>query len=146
MEAENDVLQGKEKPRKKRKWLRNILVTFFTVFFLVIGGFVYFQYFFVLGTGVKTGQLNYVVYKGYVFKTYEGKLIQAGYSPGKGSPTSVQSNEFVFSVSDKNVAEQLMLAGGREVKLHYNEYKGAVPWRGYSKYVVDSIIDIKKEP
>ena len=29
------------------------------------------------GEGVKSGELNYVVYKGLVFKTYEGKLIQS---------------------------------------------------------------------
>lgn len=123
---------------KIKKWIINIIV----IIFIIISGFVYFKFFFVFGTGVKAGQLNYVVYKGYLFKTYEGKLIQAGYSSGKSGP--IQSNEFEFSVSDKKVAEKLMLAGGKDVKLHYREYLGAIPWRGYSKYVVDSIIDIKK--
>ena len=46
---------------------------------LVIAGVIYFQYFFVFGEGVKAGELNYMVHKGYIFKTYEGKLIQAGF-------------------------------------------------------------------
>ena len=40
--------------------------------------FFYFRFYFVFGEGVKSGELNYVVYKGLVFKTYEGKLIQTG--------------------------------------------------------------------
>lgn len=35
--------------------------------------FFYFRFYFVFGEGVKSGELNYVVYKGLVFKTYEGK-------------------------------------------------------------------------
>jgi hypothetical protein len=104
--------------------------------------YLYIRFFFVFGEGVKTGQLNYVVYKGYVFKTYEGKLIQSGLRSGAVNG-SIQSNEFVFSVADKAVAEKLMLSGGREVDLHYKEYMATLPWRGYSKYVVDSIIDIQ---
>jgi hypothetical protein len=105
--------------------------------------FVYFKFFFVFGEGVKNGELNYVVYKGYIFKTYEGKLIQQGFrSEGSGK---MGSNEFEFSVSGKEVAERLMRAGGEEVELHYREYKHALPWRGYSAYVVDSIVSISKK-
>ena len=44
----------------------------FIVLLLVAGGiFVYYRFFFVFGEGVKSGELNYVVYKGVVFKTYE---------------------------------------------------------------------------
>ena len=42
--------------------------------------FVYVKYYFVFGEGVKAGELNFVVYKGYLFKTYEGKAIQAGFN------------------------------------------------------------------
>ena len=33
-----------------------------------------------------------------------------------------------------------MLLGGRTVELHYKEYFGALPWRGFTKFVVDSIV------
>ena len=122
--------------KSKRVWY-----IFLITLALVLIGFVYTRYFFVVGTGVKTGQLNYVVYKGYVFKTYEGRLIQAGFKSAPG--TAVQSNEFIFSVSNKDVAEKLMMQGGKNVDLQYREYMGTLPWRGYSKYIVDSIIDIQ---
>ena len=44
----------------------------------VLAAAAYFRFFFVFGEGVKSGELNYVVYKGVLFKTYEGKLIQTG--------------------------------------------------------------------
>jgi len=132
--------QGKSS--KLKKWLSGSLI----ILVLVLGGFVYFHYFFVFGTGVKSGQLNYVVHKGYIFKTYEGKLIQAGFNNSNSrdaNSTIVQSNQFEFSISKKAVADSLMLLGGREVDLGYIEYKNAVPWRGNSKYVVDRIVAVK---
>ncbi|HEY6902446.1 MAG TPA: hypothetical protein VI233_17435, partial [Puia sp.] len=70
--------------------------------------------------------------------TYEGKLIQNGLR--SKAPNTVQSYEFEFSISNEAVARKLMLNSGRSVELHYKEYLAAVPWRGYSKYVVDSIV------
>ena len=46
---------------------------------LALAGFIYFRFYFVFGDGVKAGELNQFIYKGYVWKTYEGKLIQAGF-------------------------------------------------------------------
>lgn len=102
--------------------------------------FFYFRYFFVFGEGVKAGELNYVVKKGFIFKTYEGKLIQNGLR--SKAPNTVQSYEFVFSVGDEAVAQKLMLNSGKNVELHYREYMGAVPWRGYSEFIVDSVVAI----
>ena len=62
----------------------------------VLAAAAYFRFFFVFGEGVKSGELNYVVYKGVLFKTYEGKLIQTGIrSKAAGS---IQTYEFAFSV------------------------------------------------
>jgi hypothetical protein len=109
---------------------------------IILVGFFYFRYYWVVGEGVKAGELNYVVKKGYLFKTYEGKLIQSGYR--SKTPGSVQSNEFEFSIINSNIANQLMLSSGKEVNLHYVEYIGTVPWRGYTKYVVDSVLSIRE--
>ena len=108
---------------------------------MAAAGFVFFKFYFVFGSGVKAGELNLFVYKGYVFKTYEGRLIQAGYN-SKNSNATIQSNEFNFSVKDENVARQLERSAGKFVELHYKEYLGALPWRGMSKYVVDSVLSI----
>ena len=102
-----------------------------------VGAF-YLRFYFVFGEGVKSGELNYVVKKGLFFKTYEGKLIQSGIR--SKSAGSIQSYEFEFSIEDQRIAEQLMLQGGKVVELRYKEYFGALPWRGFTKYIVDSII------
>ena len=57
---------------------------------------------------------------------------------------SVQSKFFKFSVADKAVAEQLQQLTGQRVTVHYKEYKGALPWRGYERAIVDTIE--KSEP
>ena len=100
------------------------------------------KFYFVFGSGVKAGEMNFFVYKGYVFKTYEGRLILAGYN-SKNSTGTIQSNEFDFSVQDENVARQLERCAGKRVELHYKEYFGALPWRGMSKYVVDSVLSVE---
>lgn len=100
--------------------------------------FLYFRFWFVFGEGVKSGELNYVVRKGVIFKTYEGKLIQSGIRSRTAG--TVQSYEFEFSVRDAELAQKLMLQGGRTVELHYREYFGALPWRGFTKFIVDSIV------
>ena len=114
------------------------LLTVLAVIALTV--FFYFRFFFVFGEGVKSGELNYVVYKGVLFKTYEGKLIQTGIRSKEAG--SIQSYEFEFSVEDPALARELMLQGGRTLELHYKEYFGALPWRGFTKFIVDSIVTI----
>jgi hypothetical protein len=112
----------------------------FLILLLVGAGFVYWKFFFVFGEGAKSGELNFLVKKGYVFKTWEGKLIQSGLR--SKSPNTVQSYDFDFSVTDEAIAQKLLTSEGKIFNLHYKEYMGVLPWRGYSKYVVDSIISI----
>ena len=107
----------------------------------VLAAAAYFRFFFVFGEGVKSGELNYVVYKGVLFKTYEGKLIQTGIRSKEAG--SIQSYEFEFSVENEALARELMLQGGKTLELHYKEYFGALPWRGFTKFVVDSIITVR---
>lgn len=126
----------------KPKWKKFLGIAVF-VLIAAGAGIFYFQYYFVVAEGVKNGQLNYFTYKGYIFKTYEGRLIQVGIRPGV-SGQGVQSNDFVFSVDDEKVAKRLEVLSGKELQLHYREYNKSLPWRGYSKYVVDSIISAKE--
>lgn len=123
--------------------MKKILWIFVAVVVVALGLFLSVRYYWVFGDGVKAGTLNYVVRKGYVFKTYEGELILTGLK--SMAPNSMQSNEFLFSVDNADVAKKLELASGSLVQLHYREYNGAIPWRGYSKFVVDSIVSIEKK-
>ncbi|SEA10335.1 hypothetical protein SAMN05192529_10853 [Arachidicoccus rhizosphaerae] len=116
-----------------------------TILILVVftGLFVYVKYYYVFATGVKSGVLNYAVYKGNVFKTYEGKLIQQGF--GRQNNGSFQSYEFTFSVDDPVIFQQLERNSGKVFDLHYKEFHGRLPWRGHSVYMVDSILAMRDQ-
>lgn len=118
---------------KGRKTFRTVLI----ILVLGLGIFFYIRFFWVFGTGTKAGTLNTFMNKGYVFKTYEGKIIQSGFKQ------NIQSNEFNFSVTSESVAKVLLNNAGREVEVHYKEYFGALPWRGMEKYVVDSVYQVR---
>lgn len=106
----------------------------------VLAVFLYFKFFWVFSDGTKTGELNSLTYTGYVFKTYEGEIILTGYGTKNASGT-VQSKNFKFSVADKEVANKLIQMTGMRVTVHYKEYKGVIPWRGYEKAIVDSVVE-----
>jgi hypothetical protein len=128
--------------KPKRSLFKRVLIVI-VLLAILIGGIVFWwNYLYVFGEGVKSGQLNYVVKKGNVFKTYEGKLIQSGLRSQPG--TTVQSYEFEFSVVSDSIANVLMNNSGNYFDLHYKEYKGTLPWRGYTKYIVDKIINMQK--
>ena len=104
--------------------------------------FVYVKFYFVYSEGVNEGDINYFQKEGFVFKTYEGKMIQTGYN-SKNSNATIQSNEFRFSVDDSRVANQIESGSTSQIKLHWHRYLGTLPWRGKSEYIVDSIISVK---
>jgi len=125
----------------KKSGVKKILKWLGIIGALVLIIVIWWKYYFVFGEGVKSGELNYVVKKGNIFKTYEGKLIQSGFS--SKTPGAIQSYEFEFSVVNDSIAKILMNNSGNFFDLHYKEYKGALPWRGYSSFIVDKIISMK---
>ena len=141
--SDKSIIKGNEKSSVRTTKKKIISITG-AIFALALALFIYFKFFFVFGEGVKAGELNFVVYKGYVFKTYEGRAIQAGFAKNKGTATqTVQSYEFDFSITDQAIADSLMRCGGRTVELHYKEYLGTLPWRGKQKYIVDRIVSVR---
>lgn len=113
-----------------------------SVLVVALGVFVFFKFFFVYSEGVNEGDINYFQKEGFIFKTYEGKMIQTGYN-SRNSSATIQSNEFKFSVDDEEVAQQIENNSSRQIKLHWKRYLGVLPWRGNSQYVVDSIVSVQ---
>lgn len=122
----------------------------FLVVVLVLSATIWWRYYFVFGEGVKAGNLNFFVKKGFVFKTYEGRLIQDGFK--SAAPGALQSNEFEFSVTSDSVAAILDRCSGKTVELRYKEYLAPLPWRGMSNFIVTEVLskeetpDVKKLP
>jgi hypothetical protein len=114
-----------------------------TVVIVGLAIFIYWKYFFVFAEGTRAGILNTFQKKGYLFKTYEGQLIQSGF---RGTPNAtIQSNQFSFSVTNERVAQRLMENSGKDMELHYKRYQGALPWRGMQLFIIDSIYRISNE-
>ena len=111
------------------------------VILIFLGIIFWWRYYFVFGEGVKAGSLNFLVRKGYVFKTWEGRLIQTGFKTNV--PGQINSNEFNFSISNDSIAHILERAGGTEVELRYKEFLHPLPWRGMTNYVVVEILSVK---
>ncbi len=122
----------------RRSGFKKIITITLLIILLIAFAIFWWNYLFVFGEGVKSGQLNYVVKKGNFFKTYEGKLIQSGIRSQQAG--SIQSYEFEFSVANDSLANMLMTNSGNYYDLHYKEYKHSLPWRGFSPYVVDKIV------
>ncbi|MGZ8556886.1 MAG: hypothetical protein ACXWWC_01060 [Chitinophagaceae bacterium] len=135
--------QVKIENRKRTSGVKKVFRTFVIVLILALAGYIYWKYYFpYTSDGVKSGYLNFAVRKGQLFKTYEGKLIQEGIR--SRTVGAIQSNEFEFSIKDKEVFEVLKLNSGKVFDLHYKEYNGVLPWRGNSRYIVDSIISMRE--
>ncbi|NDW19199.1 hypothetical protein D0T53_09770 [Dysgonomonas sp. 216] len=123
---------------------KKTFITIFVVIILLGIGFTYYWFYVPYSSSsVRAGELNYVMHKGIIFETYEGELIQTGFRSKTGA---IGSNEFEFSIADEKLAKKLMGLTGSNVKLHYKEYFGVVPWRGYTRYIVDSIVSVDPQP
>lgn len=117
--------------------MKKILWSIAAILIVALIIFGYWRFYFVLAQGTQAGTLNIFQQKGIIFKTYEGKIILSGFK------ANVQSNEFSFSVTKEEVAQQLLKVSGREVNVHYKQYFGSLPWRGMQNYIVDSIYEVR---
>jgi hypothetical protein len=107
------------------------------IIFVLLAVFIYFKYFFTYSEGYRAGLLQKFSNKGIFFKTYEGEHILSSVS--STANVTIASEKFTFSVLEKDMNMSFDTLQGRNVIVHYIEKKGAVPWRGDSRYIVDSI-------
>lgn len=117
-----------------------VIAIIVAILVLALAAFIYIRFFFVYSSGVNAGDINYFQKEGIVFKTYEGKMIQSGFRSAKVNTTSIQSNEFKFSVADETLADTLMRCSGKHVELRWKRYLGTLPWRGNSQYVATELL------
>jgi hypothetical protein len=132
--------QDKNNMTKKAK----VITISSIVVVLALAAFIFFRFFFVYSSGVNAGDINYFQREGVIFKTYEGKMIQSGFKSSTTNTKGLRSNEFVFSVKDKAVADSLMRCSGKQVELRWKRYFGTLPWRGNSQYIVYEILSVRE--
>ncbi|MFA5817555.1 MAG: hypothetical protein WC865_18290 [Bacteroidales bacterium] len=110
------------------------------ILLLLLAVMLWYRFCFVFGEGVRAGNLNFLVKKGYVFKTWEGRLIQVGFKTP--APGAMQSNEFDFSVANDSLGALLERSSGKFIEVRYKEYLHSLPWRGMSRYVVVEVLKV----
>ena len=122
---------------KRRSKLGKYLGILFILILLGCGIYFYWKFYFTYSSGNCYGLLQKFSHKGNIFKTYEGEMILSSVRGNYNVPLA--SEKFFFSVVKKDVADELMNIQGKYVTIHYMEKNGALPWRGDTKYIVDSV-------
>jgi hypothetical protein len=128
---------GKEIKTEKKMGCAKYIVSFLLVFFLLGGVLFWWKYYYTYSDGSRSGMLQKLSHKGNIFKTYEGELVLS--SVASTANVALASEKFFFSIASDSVAKKMMDFEGKRVKLHYEEKKGALPWRGDSPYIVDGV-------
>jgi len=117
--------------------MKRFVVWFSIIVVVVVGIFIYWKYFYDYSEGFRAGLIQKVSYRGNIFKTYEGEMILS--SVQSKTDVALASEKFLFSIVDKNTATKLEQLQGKYVVVHYHEKNGIFPWRGDTKYLVDSV-------
>jgi hypothetical protein len=120
-----------------KKKMKKIFYLFAIFLFIILGGLVYWKYFFTYSEGSRVGLLQKFSRKGTIFKTYEGEMILSSVTGGNN--VVIASEKFLFSVSDKDLAVCLDSLQGRDVVVYYKQKKNALIWKGDTPYYVDSV-------
>src|SRR5882724_2258902 len=137
---ENESL-GQRVARTTKKIVKRIILVA-----IIIGVVLFsFLYWGVYERGIMAGKVLRITQKGFIFKTYEGKLNLETFGALKG--TSPIAESFDFSVDGGETAvikelEQVALSGER-VNLKFVKRFAAFPWRGDTKYFVVGIERLK---
>ena len=117
--------------------MKKYLGWFIFVLLIILVAFIYWKYFFTYSEGNRAGLLQKFSNKGVIFKTYEGEMILS--SVRSSADIALASEKFLFSVPSEEVAKKLDQIQGEYIVVHYKEKKGALPWNGDTRYLVDSV-------
>jgi hypothetical protein len=128
---------------KSSKWsafagkVKKIIIWFCVLILIIIGGLIYWKYFYTYSEGYRAGLLQKFSNKGTLFKTYEGELILSSVTTTRDVP--IASEKFFFTLINKNLVRQFDTLQGNMVIVHYKQKNSRVFWRGDSPYLVDSV-------
>ena len=138
METKNDFSSEGNKVILKKKAGCGKYV--FMIFFLVLifgGAYFYWKYYYTYSDGFRSGMLQKLSHKGNLMKTYEGELVLSSVSSTNN--VILASEKFYFSIDIDSIAKRMMDYEGKRVRVHYQQKKGTLSWRGDSEYIVDAV-------
>lgn len=91
--------------------------------------------------GEMAGKVLRISEKGFVFKTYEGKLSLESFGALKGVSPVAETFDFSVESGNQEVIEQLnqVALSGERVSLHFTRRFMRFPWRGDTKYFITQV-------
>jgi hypothetical protein len=106
-----------------------------------------FLYYGVYERGVMAGKVLRVTEKGMVFKTYEGKISLESFGALKGVSPVAETFDFSVESDQTEVIKQLqeVSLSGERVNLHFVKRYAQFPWRGDTKYFIETV-EREKQP
>ena len=122
------------------------IVKRFIIIAIVLGIALFaFCYWGVYERGVMAGKVLRITQKGFIFKTYEGKLNLETFGALKGTSPIAESFDFSVESSESAVIKELeqVALSGERVNLKFVRRFAAFPWRGDTKYFVVGIERLK---
>jgi len=125
---------GEKVKRKTKKVFKITLITVVVLVLIAIA----IAYWGVFERGFMAGKVLRISEKGYIFKTYEGKINLETFGSLKGVSPINESFDFSVESGDDSLVHSLqeVSLSGERVNLHYIKRYIALPWRGESKYFV----------
>ena len=129
MESENFTQKTK---RVVLSITKKILLTL-TVILLITFSFFYWG---VYENGLMAGKVLRISKKGFVFKTYEGKLNLETFGALKGVSPIAESFDFSVEASEVEIIKELedVSLSGERINLYFTKRYMVFPWRGETKY------------
>jgi formate/nitrite transporter FocA (FNT family) len=122
---------------KKKRGCGKYIGMFLVVFLLVGSVIFWWKYYYTYSDGFRSGMLQKLSHKGNLMKTYEGELVLSSIASTSG--VALASEKFFFSIANDSLAKNMMNLEGKKVRVHYQQKKGTLPWRGESPYIVDGV-------
>ena len=122
--------------KKPGSTLRKYFRTFVLFAIAVIAILIYWNYFNEKSNGDRKGVLIKFSHKGNIFKTDEGEM-------WLGCRQTVNAEKYFFSVTNDSIATILKNLQDECLQVEYKEYRGTLPWRGESKYIVFGVKKIE---
>ena len=104
-----------------------------------------FTYWGVYERGVMAGKVLRITQKGFIFKTYEGKLNLDTFGALKGASPIAESFDFSVDSGETEVIKELeqVALSGERVNLKFVKRFATFPWRGDTKYFVVGVERLK---
>ena len=132
---------GQKVKRTTTKFVKRVLI----IGLLLLAGLLAFWQWGVYEKGVKAGKVLSVSEKGFVFKTYEGKLNLETFGALKGASPIAESFDFSIEKGNEEVIKQLqeVALSGERVNLYFIKRYIRFPWRGDTNVFVEKVERLK---